>query len=182
LPYRQLIVREEKGEERTLTLRYGVRSVRLPQHPQVPLWLVVVEGFGQDPLMILTNVPTRRQEQSVWWIASAYLSRWRVEEAIRFIKQAYDLEDVRVRTYERLRNMTVLVTAAMYFTAVVLGTRIKLQILAVRAIAAAKRFFGVPDFRYYAIADGIRELLQRHPRSGTPPPRAPSAQLSLVPL
>jgi len=182
LPYRQLIVREEKGEERTLTLRYGVRSVRLPQHPQVPLWLVVVEGFGQDPLMILTNVPTRRQEQSVWWIASAYLSRWRVEEAIRFIKQAYDLEDVRVRTYERLRNMTVLVTAAMYFTAVVLGTRIKLQILAVRAIAAAKRFFGVPDFRYYAIADGIRELLQRHPRSGTPPSRAPSAQLSLVSL
>lgn len=180
LPYRHLVVREEKGEERTLTLRYGVRPVRLPEHPHVPLWLVVVEGFGQDPLMILTNVPTSRQEQSVWWIVSAYLSRWRVEEAIRFIKQSYELEDVRVRTYERLRNMTVLVMTAMYFTAVVLGSRIKLHILATRAITAAKRFFGTPDFRYYAIADGIREIFQRCPRPGPPTPKPPSAQLCLL--
>jgi len=182
LPHRQVIVREERGEERTLSLRYGVRSVRLPQHPKVPLWLVVVEGFGQEPLMILTNVPTRRDEQSVWWIVSAYLSRWRVEEAIRFIKQSYALEDVRVRGYERLRNMTALVTAAMYFTAVVLGTRIKLSILATRAMTAAKRFFGVPDFRYYAIADGIREIFQRCPRPGSAPLIPPSPQLLLVPL
>jgi hypothetical protein len=153
LPHRQVIVREERGEERTLSLRYGVRSVRLPQHPNVPLWLVVVEGFGQEPLMILTNVPTRRDEQSVWWIVSAYLSRWRVEEAIRFIKQSYALEDVRVRGYERLRNMT-----------------------------AAKRFFGIPDFRYYAIADGIREIFQRCPRPGSAPLIPPSPQLLLVPL
>jgi hypothetical protein len=180
LPYQHLIVREEKGEERSLTLRYGVRSVRLPQHPKVPLWLVVVEGFGQDPLMILTNVPTRRDEKSVWWIVAAYLSRWRVEEAIRFIKQSYELEDVRVRTYERLRNMTALVMAAMYFTAVVLGTRIKLHILVTRTITAAKRFFGTPDFRYYAIADGIREIFQRCPRPGPSAPKSPSAQLCLV--
>jgi hypothetical protein len=108
------------------------------------------------------------------------LSRWRVEAAIRLIRQAEDLEDIRVRTCERSRNMTALVTAAMYFTAVHLGTRIKLHILASRAIAAAKRFFGVPDFRPYAVADGIRELLQRHPRPGIPPPRAPSLQLSLA--
>ena len=181
LPHRQLIVREERGEERTLHLRYGVRSVRLPQHPKVPLWLVVVEGFGQEPLMILTNVPTRRDEQSVWWIVSAYLSRWRVEEAIRFIKQSYALEDVRVRGYERLRNMTAMVTAAMYFTAVVLGTRIKLRILAARAMTAAKRFFGVPDFRYYAIADGIREIFSRCPRPDPSPPEPPSPQLLLLP-
>ena len=156
--------------------------MRLPQHPTVQLWLVVVEGFGQDPLMILTNVPTRRDEKSVWWIVSAYLSRWRVEEAIRFIKQSYELEDVRVRTYERLRNMTALVMAAMYFTAVVLGPRIKLHILATRVMTAAKRFFGNPDIRYYAIADGIREIFQRCPRPGPAPPRPPSAQLFLVPL
>ncbi len=27
----------------------------------------------------------------------------------------------------------------------------------------AKRMFGVPDFRYYAIADGIMALFARHP-------------------
>jgi len=29
----------------------------------------------------------------------------------------------------------------------------------------AKRVFGVPDFRYYAIADGIMALFRRHPGS-----------------
>jgi hypothetical protein len=36
LSHRQVIVREERGEERTLNLHYGVRSVRLPQHPKAP--------------------------------------------------------------------------------------------------------------------------------------------------
>ena len=35
----------------------------------------------------------------------------RIEEAIRFIKQSYDFEDIRVQTYARLRNMAVLVNA-----------------------------------------------------------------------
>jgi hypothetical protein len=87
-----------------------------------------------------------------------------------------------VRTYERQRNMTALVMAAMYFTAGVLGTRIKLHILVTRSITAAKRFFGTPDFRYYAIADGIREIFQRCPRPGPATPKPPSAQLCLVSL
>lgn len=40
----------------------------------------------------------------------------------------------------RLRNMTVLFSAAMYSTAVVLGTPVRLQILAVREITAATGF------------------------------------------
>jgi hypothetical protein len=152
--------------------RFIIR-LRKDRHPRsgeikAPMWLVAVEGCGQ--------------EQSVRWVASASLSRWRVEEASRFVRQVHDLEDVRVRTCERLRTMTVLVAAAVYFTAVVLGARTKLHILAARAIAAATRFIGVPDFRYCAIADGIRGLLLCHPRPGLPPPRAPSAQQSLVPL
>jgi len=31
-------------------------------------------------------------------------------------------------------------------------------------LKASKRIFGIPDFRYYAIADGIRELLNRYDR------------------
>ncbi len=75
----------------------------------------------------------------------------RIEEAIRFIKP----------TYERLRNMAVLVNAVAFFTAVVLGTRIKLEILATHLLKAAKRLFGIPDFRLYALADGIREVCAR---------------------
>ncbi len=138
--------------------------MRLPEHPDVPLWLVVVRGLGAKPMMLLTNLPMRRNRKVLWWVVSAYLTRWRIEEAIRFIKQSYDLEDIRVLTYERLRNMAVLVNAVAFFTAVVLGTRIKLDILATHLLKVAKRIFGIPDFRLYALADGIREVCARSPR------------------
>jgi len=176
--YATHIVREEKGREVCLRLDYGFRPVRLPEHPDVPLWLVVVRGLGEKPMMLLTNLSLRKNRKILWWVVSAYLTRWRIEEAIRFIKQSYDLEDIRVLTYERLRNMVVLVNAVAFFTAVVLGTRIKLEILATHLLKAAKRIFGIPDFRLYALADGIREVCARSPRRSQPGAKNPP-QLTL---
>ncbi len=171
-------MREEKGKEVCYRLDYGFRPVRLPEHPEVPLWLVVVRGLGEKPMMLLTNLPLRKNRKVLWWVVSAYLTRWRIEEAIRFIKQSYDLEDIRVLTYERLRNMAVLVNAVAFFTAVVLGTRIKLEILASHLLRAAKRLFGIPDFRLYALADGIREVRAKFPRRPQPGAKKPP-QLTL---
>ncbi|AGF77048.1 hypothetical protein UWK_00465 [Desulfocapsa sulfexigens DSM 10523] len=92
---------------------------------------------------------------------SRYFTRWRVEDTIRFIKQSYDIEDIRVLTYDRLKNMAVLVLASSYFAAVWLGTKTKLNILATHALDAAKRLFGIPNFRYYALADGIKSIFKR---------------------
>jgi len=41
------------------------------------------------------------------------------------------------------------------------GESLKLTVLATRVAKVAKRFFGVPDFHYYALADGIAMLLSR---------------------
>jgi len=180
LPYQTQIVREVKGKEQVFHLSYGFRAARLPDYPQVPLFLVVVKGLGESPLMLLTSLPMRRNQRLLWWVVSAYLTRWRVEETIRFGKQSYQLEDIRVLTYDRLRNLVVLVMAAMFFTAVVIGTKMKLSVLASHVLKAAKRLFGIPDFRYYALSDGIREILCRFPR-GSPPGlfRAPYEQYLL---
>lgn len=172
------IVREHDGQEISCRLDYGCRPVRLPERPDQPLWLVVVRGLGEAPMMLLTNLPMRRNREVLWWVVSAYLTRWRIEEAIRFVKQSYDLEDIRVLTYQRLRNMAVLVNAVAFFTAVVLGTRIRLEILATHLLMAAKRLFGIPNFRLYALADGIREVCARSPRR-SPPPHHALPQLSL---
>jgi hypothetical protein len=172
------IVRQGNGEEVSCRLDYGCRPVRLPEHPDTPLWLVVVRGLGEAPLMLLTDLPMRRNRKVLWWVVAAYLTRWRIEEAIRFVKQSYDLEDIRVLTYQRLRNMAVLVNAVAFFTAVVLGTRIRLEILATHLLTAAKRLFGIPNFRLYALADGIREVCARSPRR-SPPPHHALPQLSL---
>lgn len=60
-----------------------------------------------------------------------------------------------------LRNLAVLVNAVAFFTAVVLGTGIRLDILATHLPSAAKRLFGI---RLHALADGIREVCARSPR------------------
>jgi len=160
-PYASTIFKEKEGEEKAYFIHFGFLPVMLPECPDRPLWLVVIKGLGQQPLMILTTEPMRRNREVLWWVVEAYLTRWRVEETIRFIKQSYDFEDVRVLTYQRLKNMAVLVVAASYFAAVWLGTRAKLNILAIHAMNAAKRIFGIPDFRYYALADGIRAIFKR---------------------
>ena len=45
-------------------------------------------------MMLLTDVPIRRKRSVLWWVVSAYLTRWRIKETIRFTKQSYDLEDI----------------------------------------------------------------------------------------
>ena len=73
-------------------------------------------------------------------------------------------------TYERLRNLIVLVMAAMFFTAVMLRTKMKLSIPASHVLKAAKCLFGIRDFRYYALSEGIREILCRFPHHSSPGP------------
>lgn len=159
--YAETVVREAAGGEKKVHLEYGFVRVRLPGRREVELTLLVVKGFGQEPLLLLTNVAVKATRRSVWWVVSGYLTRWLVEETIRFIKQSYQLEDVRVLDYERLRNLAALVMAAAYFAAVWLGESLKLAVLASRVSRVAKRFFGVPEFHYYALADGIAVLLAR---------------------
>jgi hypothetical protein len=156
--FHETIVREEAGQERLVHLECGMRKVRLPGRRE-DLTLVVVKGFGKEPLMILTNLAVRRSRKSVWHVVLSYITRWRIEDVIRFVKQSYHLEDIRCLTYHRLQALMVLVTAAAYFAAVYLGLRMKLRVLAGHVLRASKRVFGIPDFRLYALADGIRQFL-----------------------
>ena len=105
--------------------------------------------------MMLTNLPMRKNRTTLWWAAQAYLTRRRIEETIRFVKQSFPLEDIRVRRHHHLRNMVVLTCAAKLFACAELGARMNLQILAEHVLSAARRVFGIPDFRYYAVTDGI---------------------------
>ncbi len=170
--FHEYIAKEEAGEERPLRLEVGVRRVRLPGRSE-ELSLVVVRGFGREPLMLLTNLRLTRSRKSIWHVVAAYMTRWRIEETIRFMKQSYQLEDVRLLRYTRLQNLMVLLTAVLYFTAVDLGIRIKLRVLSKHLVRAARRVFGIPDFRLYALADGIKHVLFGRSRGIGPWPRQP---------
>jgi hypothetical protein len=160
MKYAETIVKETREGEKVYKLEFGARAVRLPESDQL-LTLVVVKGFGSEPLLLLTNVQTSQSRKAIWKIIEAYLSRWLVEEAIRFMKQTYRLEDIRLLNWQRLKNMMGVVLLALYFICVHIGMELRMAILAGHIISAAKRFYGVTEFFYYALADGVGALLSR---------------------
>ena len=179
LRHRARIIKIQDGKEKVYELRYGAEPIRLPGRSD-QLWLGVIDGFGEAPLMLLTNVPIgAKDSQSLWWIVQIYLTRWKIEETFRFIKQSYNLEDIRVMKYQRLKNLVILVTAVAYFAATFLGQQMKLAILCEKLMIISQRFFGIPPFRFYALADGIRRILS-HGTFSPPEMPAPSQQLELT--
>ena len=179
-PHEMNVDVEREGHVEKKRLQMGSMPVRLPERPNVELWLVVIRGLASHPIMLLTNVPPPKGRNHAEWIAEIYLTRWKCEEAYRFIKQSYHLEDVRVRSYTALRNVYALVHAAFYFVSVILGTRSKLNLIFKKVCQKAKRFYEIAAFYHYAVADGIHRLLfaSRTGPHPAPPPR-PSGQLVL---
>lgn len=162
LLYSETIVKLDDGKEKVYHLDFGYRNVKFPGR-EGTLGLLVVHGFGQKPMMLLTTEPLRRSRKVLWRLVRAYMRRWAIEETIRYIKQSYELEDVRVLNYRSLQNIMPLVYAAAYFAAVLLDTASKLKVMAGYVLKAAKRVFGIPEFHYYSIADGLTSIFMRHP-------------------
>jgi hypothetical protein len=157
--FKATLITYEDGREKVRTVWYGALSVKLPGRDG-RLFMVVVRGFGQQPVMLLTNCRINLWvKESIWRIVEIYLTRWKCDESFRYIKQSYNLEDLRIRSYIGIRNMVVLVLAVSYFAAVYLGQNLKLKLLVERIFLVSKRFFGVPSFFNYAIADGLYNLL-----------------------
>ena len=165
---------------RTFNLRVGFVPVRLRQRPGQWVNLVVIEGFGERPMILLANVSAAARNSFGSWILEIYLTRWKCEETYRFLKQSYQLEDVRVRGYNALKNIYALVNLVMFFLCVVIGSRQKMRMVYTSLCEQARRFFEVGPFFHYALADGIYRLLFRS-RTGLLPPKTiiPKDQLVL---
>jgi hypothetical protein len=105
LRHQARVVRIDKEQEKSYELRYGAEPIRLVGRDE-QLWLVVIAGFGEKPILLVTNLKLRaRDSESVWWAARIYWTRWKIEETFRFVKQSYNLEDIRVMKYRRLKNL-----------------------------------------------------------------------------
>jgi uncharacterized short protein YbdD (DUF466 family) len=178
-PFRHVVAKLDGDKEVCFELRFGHRKVYLPGRSQ-PLYLLVIHGFGPEPLMLLTTEPLRRSFTCLWRWVRAYMRRWGVEETIRYVKTCYELENVRVLNYQGLQNLMPLVLAAMFFAACILDHDQRLRIMVHYVQQAAKRLFGIPDFKYYALSDGLRALFSRHPGKPERAARSPGyAQLEL---
>jgi hypothetical protein len=170
---------EREGHTEKKHLKRGLLPVRLPERPDIPLWRGGIWGLAPHPVLLLTSVAPKKGTEHAKWIADICLTRGKCEEAYRFIKQSYHLEDVRVRSYFGLRNTCALVHAVFCFVSVVIGTKAKLSLILKKVCEKAKRFCEITAFFQYAIADGIHRLLFAS-RTGPhePPVRPVTGQLA----
>ena len=160
----EVVERESSKGLNRCELSFGAVDVRLPKRPDAPLRMVVVKGFGKEPMMLLTTLAPTTSRESLWRVVEGYLSRWRVEDTLRYIKQCYHLEDLRVLTYQRMKNMIALLLASVYFASTWLGSRQRMEVLTSHITHAAKRIYGVVEFFYYALADGIARIFSKGTR------------------
>lgn len=161
MDFKTSITKIEDGKETSFTITFGITKVALQDKPNDWYFAVVLKGFGAHPMILLSNYETTVIDcNSVYKIVEIYLTRWKCDECFRYIKQSYNLEDVRVRSYISIRNITVMVHAIAYFTSIFIGINLKLKVMVQKIFILSKRFFGIPSFFNYAMADGIFELLK----------------------
>lgn len=89
-------------------------AVEIPALKGKKLTMVVVYGYGKEPMVLLTNKPVQKKA-TVLSILKAYITRWRIEEMFRVQKQEFQLEDIRLRTLVRLKRMYWIVCCMMTF-------------------------------------------------------------------
>jgi len=89
-------------------------SVEIPSLKGQKLTMVVVYGYGKDPMVLLTNKKVRRKDE-VLSILKAYITRWRIEEMFRVQKNEFKLESIRVRSLKKMNKLFFLVSAMITF-------------------------------------------------------------------
>lgn len=105
-----------KKLKKELTSKIAYHEVRLPDHPELPLFLVLVytEGF-EEPMVFLTDQRVNDYENA-WQIFFWYQKRWEVENFFRAIKQSFDAEGFLVRSFEKIQALAFLVMLAHALT------------------------------------------------------------------
>jgi hypothetical protein len=106
------------GQTRLDIVRFGWFQIRLPEHREQPLWVLVADNPNfVHALVLITNVPLEtipivQQVYNDWRLRS------RIEHGYRFDQeQGLDVEDMRVHTLDRMRRLfaIVLLSAQIVF-------------------------------------------------------------------
>ena len=159
--YREVVSFDHHGKEKRVTVEFGVVPVRLPDIPDRLLHMVVARGFGRKPMMLLTTLAKDTSREALWQVVEGYITRWRVEDTIRHVKQSYALEDMRLFRYAKLKAMAAIVLATIYFSMAWIGNSEKHEVIARSIARMSFRIHDVPEFHFYAIADGASDILKR---------------------
>ena len=152
----KLEYRDKSGMKRSVKI--SIIPIRLCEFRKTELNLVVVYGFGKTPMMLITNLKSD-DKRLCTAVCKVYLMRWRIEEYFKFKKQSFDFENLRVQSLKSIRNLDLLLTITIGYVAELSGKSENIKLRA-EIIEVSKRLFDMPSFVYYAVSDGIFEILK----------------------
>lgn len=122
-----------------------------------PIYLVLVYGITQHPMMLATNKEIRSKEDVIA-VAKTYFSRWRIEEYFRCKKQVFQFENFRVRKLTAINALNFYITLCMAFLAH-LSMKPESNALKAAIIQMADPVKEKVCFLYYRLAKGISGIL-----------------------
>ena len=121
------------------------------------IYLVLVYGITEHPMMLATNKPIRSKEDVIA-VAKQYFSRWRIEEYFRCKKQMFQFENFRVRKLKAINALNFYITLCMAFLAQI-SMKSETNALKVSIIKTADPVKEKVHFCYYRLAKGISGIL-----------------------
>jgi len=149
----------EAKDGKNLDCKISIVPVSLPDYPDKLLNLVVCNGLGKEPLMLLTSLDSHDKRLCVT-VTKVYLMRWRIEEYYKFKKQGFGFEKFLVRTLKLIRNLDALLSISIGYIGI-LSEKIDESIQVREIVTASKRLYGLSKFTFYAIADGLFEIFSK---------------------
>ena len=121
------------------------------------IYLVLVYGITEHPMMLATNKEIRSKEDVIR-IAKLYFSRWRIEEYFRCKKQMFQFENFRVRKLKAINALNFYITVCMAFLAHI-SMKSETNVLKVAILKMADPIKPRVSFHYYRFAKGISAIL-----------------------
>ena len=153
-----------KGKVKTNVIYRGKEHEAYLSHVKVQItasrkdiYLVLVYGITEHPMMFATNKDIRSKEDVIK-VARTYFSRWKIEEYFRCKKQMFQFENFRVRKLKAINALNFYITLCMAFLAHI-SMKSETNALKVAIIQTADPIKEKVHFCYYRLAKGISGIL-----------------------
>ena len=155
---------QRKGKIKTPLVYRGKKRDAYLSHVKVQItaskkdiYLVLVYGITEHPMMLATNKEIRSKEDVIN-VAKTYFSRWRIEEYFRCKKQMFQFENFRVRKLAAINALNFYITLCMAFLAHI-SMKSESNALKATIIQKADPIQEKVHFSYYRLAKGVSGIL-----------------------
>lgn len=124
------------------------------------LTFIIITSTIGSPMILVTNLNCNDllDARKIYF---KYLSRWKIEQSFKFMKEQYKLEKFHVRSFQSIQNIYKLVNIIFNYFTFLLKRKNSLLMKYLIDISLNINFKKDVKFKYYRIADGIKNTFTK---------------------